>query len=367
MADSTRTAIYLSPEGPILKDIAERYRPTGAQSLLCVEYSGINPADVKHATIGYHSSVAGYEMSGHVLEAAPDSPFKPGDKIFGIKPPPAPNGRCPPAVYGSTPKLRHGGQPLLAQSPVAGGLGLREAASLPVMTMTAADGLFNLLGLAFPGAGVRSGSESQGLLVWGGASSVGLAVVQLAKAAGHGPIFVTASAKNHETLRALGADRCFDYKADDVVERIREAIRDCGRPVRHAFDAVGVGSLAEGDDFGKSSPGLTAASVSFDGQRDQDVKLVCVLPVREDSRYKLCFATRNHESPMELARMADPEAWYGMQAKVMAWVTANYGEGMYVGSPNITTVKGTRESLDAMRRSAEGKYSLEKVVIEHPL
>lgn len=346
-----------------MKDIAERYRPTGAQSLLRVEYSGINPADVKHATIGYHSSVAGYEMSGRVLEAAPDSPFEPGDEIFGINRP----GPARPLYMGAHQDYALAASPFWHRVPPAGRLGLREAASLPVMTMTAADGLFNLLGLAFPGAGVPGGRESQGLLVWGGASSVGLAAVQLARAAGHGPIFVTASAGNHETLGALGADRCFDYGADDVVEQIRAAIRGCGTPIRHAFDAVGVGSLAEGDDFKKSSPGLAAASISPDGQRGQEARLVCVLPVRADPRYKLCFATRDHESPTELARMADPEAWYGMQAKVMAWVTANYGEGKYVGAPNITTVEGTKEALDAMRRSAEGKYSLEKVVIEHPL
>ncbi|GAB1313304.1 Trans-enoyl reductase fsdC [Madurella fahalii] len=363
MADLTRTVIFLSLDGPILKDIAERYRPTGVQSLLRVEYSGINPADIKHGAVGFHSSVAGYEMSGEVLEAGPSSPFKPGDKIFGLNRP----GPNRPLYMGAHQDYAMTASPFWHRIPSAGSLGLREAASLPVMTMTAADGLFNLLGLAFPGAGVRGGSESQGLLIWGGGSSVGVAAVQLAKAAGHGPIFVTASAKHHEILKVLGADHCFDYKADDVVEQIREAIRGSGKSVRHAFDAAGVGSLTEGDDFKKSCPGLTAASISNDGKKDQDVKLACVLPVREDLRYKLCFATRDHESPLELVRMADPEAWYGMQAKVMAWVTANYGKGKYVGSPNITAVKGARESLDAMRRSAEGKYSLEKVVIEHPL
>ncbi len=46
MADTTRTVIYLSPTGPFLKDISEKYQPTGNQSLLRVDYSGINPADI---------------------------------------------------------------------------------------------------------------------------------------------------------------------------------------------------------------------------------------------------------------------------------------------------------------------------------
>jgi len=361
MADQTRTVVYLSPDGPVLKDISERYQPTGSQSLLRVDYSGINPADIKHATIGLHSSVAGYDMSGEVLEAGPDSPFKPGDKIFGLNP----TGPARPLFMGAHQDYAVASSQFWYKLPAAGGLGLREAATLPVMTLTASDGLFHLLGLGFPEAGI-AGSASQALLIWGSASTVGLAALQLAKAAGHGPIFVTASAKNHGTLKALGADYCFDYRDDDVVKQIRQAIQDSGKPVRHALDAVGAGSFAAGDDFKKSSPGLTAASVS-QGQQDDDVKLACVLPVREDQRYRLCFATRDANSPLPMARMADPELWNAMQSKVMDWVIGNFGEGKYVGCPNITVVKGTGECLEAMRRSAEGKSSLEKIAVEHPL
>ncbi len=360
MADSARTVIYLSPDGPVLKDISERYQTTGTQSLLRVDYSGINPADIKHATIGLHSSVAGYDMSGEVLEAGPDSPFTPGDKIFGLNP----TGPGRPLYMGAHQDYAIASSKFWYKLPAAGRLGLREAATLSVMTLTASDGLFHLLGLNFPEAGI-AGSASQALLIWGGASTVGLAALQLAKAAGHGPIFVTASAKNHGTLKAMGANYCFDYKDDDVVNQIRKAIRDSGKPVRHAFDAVGAGSFAVGDDFKKSSPGMAAASIS-QGQQD-DVKLACVLPVREDQRYKLCFATRDPNNPLPMARVADPEAWEGMQAKVMDWVVENFGEEKYVGCPNITIVKGTGECLEAMRRSAEGKSSLEKIAVEHPL
>lgn len=362
MAGSTRTVIYLSPDGPVLRDISERYQPTGTQCLLRVDYSGINPADIKHAAIGLHSSVAGYDMSGEVLETGPDSPFKPGDRIFGLNA----TGPGRPLYMGAHQDYAIASSRFWykLQAPAAR-LGLREAATLPVMTLTAADGLFHLLGLGFPRAGI-AGSASQVLLIWGGASTVGAAALQLAKAAGYGPIFATASPKNHGALKALGADCCFDYNSDDVVEQIRKAIRDSGKPVRHAFDAVGAASLAAGGDFKQSSPGLTAASIQSQGQQD-GVVLACVLPVREDPRYKLCFATRDPNSPLPIAPMADPKAWYAMQAKVMAWVIENFGEGEYTGCPNITVVKGAGECLEAMRRSAEGKSSLEKIAFEHPL
>lgn len=365
MADLKRTVIYLSPDGPTVKTVSERYRPAGAQALLRVEYSGINPADAKHASFGLHSSVAGYDMSGEVVESGPDSPFRPGDKIFGLNA----AGPARPLWMGAHQDYAIAAGDFWYRVPPSGGLGMLEAAALPVVTLTAADGLFHLLGLAFPAAGV-AGKEAQALLVWGGASAVGVAAVQLAKAAGHGPVFATASARNHAALKALGADYCFDYRDDHVVEQIRTAIRGSGQPVRHALDAVAVDSLTVGEGFAKSTPGLTAASIESHGGRENqdDVSLACVLPVREDPRFKMCYATRGGpDSPLETARVADPEAWKEMQARVMGWVTRNYGEGKYVACPNVRVVKGAEECLAAMRRSAEGKSSFEKCVVEHPL
>jgi threonine dehydrogenase-like Zn-dependent dehydrogenase len=364
MADSTRPVIYLSPEGPVLKDISEQYQPTGTQSLLRVEYSGINPADIKHAGIGLHSSVAGYDIAGEVLEVAPGSPFKPGDKIFGING----VGRGRPMAMGAHQDYAIAASNFWHRVPPEGSLNLSQAATLPVMTMTAADGLFNILGLAFQEVGIQ-GSESQSLLIWGGASTVGLAAVQLAKAAGHGPIFVTASTKNHDTLKSLGADYCFDYKDADVVEQIKNAIRASGKPVCHGFATVGMvlGAFTEGDESKKSTPAMTAMSMALDEEGDRDVKLVCVLPVKNDPRYKMVFATRDPDSDFEMARVADPEAWNKMQRGVMNWVIGNFGKGKYIGCPNITIVKGAKEGLEAMARSAEGKCSLEKIAIEHPL
>ncbi len=361
MADLPRTVIYLSPSGPLLKTISDAYHPTATQSLLRVTHSGINPADIKHATINLHSSVAGYDISGEVLSVGPSSPFAPGDRIFGLNPA-FPNR---PLYMGAHQDYAIATGRFWYKLPPAGegsALGLREAATLPVMTLTAADGLFHLLGLAFPDAGI-AGEEKQGVLIWGAGSTVGVAAVQLAKAAGHGPIFVTASGKHHGVLRGLGADYCFDYRDGDVVEQIRRAVKECGRPVRRALDAVGVGSFEVGEGFGRSTPGMTAASL----EGEQEVELACVLPVKEDGRFKLCFATRDPESPLPVARMEDPETWYGMQEKVMAWVVGNYGEGKYVGCPNITVVKGAEECLEAMQRSADGKSSLEKIVVAHPL
>ncbi|CAI0654603.1 unnamed protein product, partial [Colletotrichum noveboracense] len=52
-----------------------------------VSFSGVNPADVKHAPhLGVRSTVMGYDFSGHVVGANPGSPFKPGDVVAGHVP-----------------------------------------------------------------------------------------------------------------------------------------------------------------------------------------------------------------------------------------------------------------------------------------
>jgi hypothetical protein len=91
------------------------------------------------------------------------------------------------------------------------------------------------------------------------------------------------------------------------------------------------GIFPPGGDFNKGTPALTEASISLDGQQDQDIKLACTIPVRGHPRYKMCFATRDANSPMEMGRADDPEAWHEMQSRVMSWVLANFGEAsMYV-------------------------------------
>ncbi|KFA55380.1 hypothetical protein S40293_05698 [Stachybotrys chartarum IBT 40293] len=58
-------------------------------------------------------------------------------------------------------------------------------------------------------------------LIWGGASSVGLYMVQMLRHWGYKNVLVVASRKHHAELTALGATKCFDYHDADVAEQIR--------------------------------------------------------------------------------------------------------------------------------------------------
>lgn len=108
----------------------------------------------------------------------------------------------------------------------------QEAAVLGVAFATAVQVLFQRLGLPEPSS--SSSSSGISLLVNGGASSVGMYAIQLAKLAG---LFVvaTGSKKNHDLLLSLGADTVVDYRDADWPEQVRKITND---GLEHAFDCI---------------------------------------------------------------------------------------------------------------------------------
>jgi NADPH:quinone reductase-like Zn-dependent oxidoreductase len=83
------------------------------------------------------------------------------------------------------------------------------AAAIPLAALTAWQALYDAAKI----------SAGQTLLIHGAAGGVGTFAVQLAKRKG-AQVIATASKKNHDFLRSLGADECIDYnttKFEDVV------------------------------------------------------------------------------------------------------------------------------------------------------
>ena len=110
-------------------------------------------------------------------------------------------------------------------APIPNHLSFEEASVLPLGFSTAAHALANTEYLALPVPGsvaAKEGRDETGkdrrrsVFIWGGSSSVGSNAIQLAVAAGL-EVVTTASPKNFETLKSLGATKMFDYKSEDVV------------------------------------------------------------------------------------------------------------------------------------------------------
>lgn len=109
---------------------------------------------------------------------------------------------------------------------------------LPLGISTASAGLFQkgFLALPLPFAKKDPAKLDRTVLIWGGSSSVGSCAIQLAVRAG-ATVLTTASPRNFEYCRKLGAKACFDYHDEDVEEQILKAVKD--KTVAGAYHASG--------------------------------------------------------------------------------------------------------------------------------
>lgn len=117
------------------------------------------------------------------------------------------------------------------------------AAVLPLSVSTAAAGLYMNATLALDLPEVPSSSAQQRaskgtLLLWGGSSSVGSSVVQLAVASGYS-VVATASPANYAFVKSLGATFVLDYHNPDIVGVLSALLRGAGGPLVGAYDAIG--------------------------------------------------------------------------------------------------------------------------------
>ncbi|MGI9601048.1 MAG: NAD(P)H-quinone oxidoreductase [Acidimicrobiales bacterium] len=110
--------------------------------------------------------------------------------------------------------------------PVPTTVTVADAGAIPEVFLTAWDALVVQGGLT---AGRRA-------LVHAGASGVGTAAIQIAKAYG-ADIFVTASSGKVDRCRQLGADLAIDYTATDFVDAVRDATGGTGVDV--ILDVIG--------------------------------------------------------------------------------------------------------------------------------
>ena len=109
---------------------------------------------------------------------------------------------------------------------VPAGVALADAAAIPEVFITAYDALVVQGGL----------TSGRRCLVHAGASGVGTAAIQLAKAIG-ARIAVTCSEAKVEACRELGADVVIDYRVDDFAEVVASWTNDTGVDV--VLDVIG--------------------------------------------------------------------------------------------------------------------------------
>lgn len=181
-----------------------------------------------------YGAIIGNDFAGTVEELGPDVPVgvrTVGERVCGfIRGTVSPNGTF--AEYAVA-------EAECGIVPIPKSWSFEEAAQLGVAPFTAMQCLHETLKLPSPFE-TRSGPQ-RSILIWGGASSVGQYAIQFAKLGGF-RVITTASPKNFDLVKGLGADEVFDYRDESVVEKIRATT---GNALDIAVDTVSEGKTPE--------------------------------------------------------------------------------------------------------------------------
>lgn len=126
-------------------------------------------------------------------------------------------------------------------------LAYESACVVPLALSTGAAGLYQKGYLELPLPRSPSPvSSGKTLLVWGGSSSVGSAAIQLAVASGI-EVVTTASPRNFEHCRRLGAKEVLDYNSSTIIEDIVTFLKKRGQ-VAGAFAGKTI-EIKDGDEI----------------------------------------------------------------------------------------------------------------------
>lgn len=226
--EQTMKAVVLSAfDAPMTVNQPSRPYAGAGQVLVRIKASGVNPLDLKiaagkadHARVSL-PAILGIDMAG-VVEAVGEGVkgFAPGDEVWGM------TGGVG-GVQGSLAEYAAVDALLLAHKPAS--IGMREAAALPLVFITAWEGLVDRARIA---AGMK-------VLVHGGAGGVGHVAVQIAKAAG-AEVYATGSAPQRATIEGFGAV-FIDYQASSVEEYVKQYTDGEGFDI--VYDTVGGATL----------------------------------------------------------------------------------------------------------------------------
>ncbi|MCX7520747.1 NADP-dependent oxidoreductase [Microbacterium sp. STN6] len=189
-----------------------------AEFLIEVHAAALNPIDVKtragrgvSAAIENYPAVLGHDFSGVVIKSPYAAhPIQPGDEVFGMVMVPRFSGSFAEVV--AVPSLS------VARKPAS--LSHAEAAGVPLAAMTAWGPVVEL----------AEAHEGQRILIHAGSGGVGHFAVQFARHFG-AHVVTTASGRNAEFLRGLGASEVIDY----TTTRFEDAIE----PVDVVIDLIG--------------------------------------------------------------------------------------------------------------------------------
>ncbi|CAG7850167.1 Protein TOXD [Serendipita indica DSM 11827] len=193
-------------------------------------------------------------------------------------------------------------------------------------------------------------TDPQPILIWSGATGkfitrVGMYAIKIASLAGL-KVVTTASEKNWELVKSLGADAVFDYKDPQVVQKIQQWAQSSGHgPLRAALDTI-------------SEHGSTNLCVEAVGQGG---RVITLLPPPKEFDSKgaevktiLVYTTLKPKNADDHRKMAE---WY---KKIPSYIESGK---LYKGIVPLKVFHGFDQLPEAIDYVRQGKVSAQKLVV----
>ncbi|CAG7848943.1 SubName: Full=Related to toxD protein {ECO:0000313/EMBL:CCA74644.1} [Serendipita indica DSM 11827] len=228
---SNHTALVVVERGKVA--IKQQALPECADDevLVKVKAVAINPTDWKHIDwVLQPGQSVGCDFSGTICamgKNAKNKGFSIGDPVAGITPGPAikpNNGAFQEYVAAHTDNIWKKPDILPYESAAhMGGVSLSAAAFA----------IHCKLGIPLKGV-----TDRKPIIIWSGASGVGMAAIKIASLAGM-RVITTAAEQNKALLQKLGAEAVIDYKDPEAVQKVKQWANNAGcGAIKLAFDCI---------------------------------------------------------------------------------------------------------------------------------
>ena len=336
MSTEHLAAILPFEGGPL--SIESRPTPTPGPNELLIEVKSIalNPIDYYMRDMGFmiasYPAVVGSDIAGTVISVGSSLPSdapQVGARVAAFAP-------CFPKRgapdYGAFQKRVL--VPAAATVPLPDTVSFSEAAILPMAVQTTWAGWYSM---GIPCDMTFKAGPNQGMLVWGGASSVGSAAIQTANLLGF-KVYATASTKHHEYLKTLGARRLFDYKDEHVVTSIVKTVREDQVALYLGYDSVGA---------------LQPCQQVLKRLNGDGTKLVTTVPLKPDSPVAEGVDTVFVAAPADEAQRNEFSHFVFGE-----WLKKKLATGAFKPSPGLKVIEGGLEGLnqglDELRKGVSG-------------
>ncbi|KAE9393203.1 hypothetical protein BT96DRAFT_999652 [Gymnopus androsaceus JB14] len=239
-----------------------------------------------------------------------------------------------------------------------------EGASFPVAQFTAVQVLYMRLNISKPFSELASNFGEKEIILICGSTAVRHHAIQLALLS-HLRVFATALPAAHSDLKALRVERCFDYKADNIVKQIHLASGDQG--IIYGIDTITDNGTTE----------LCVDAMSF----TRNSHLMVLLPIskecqkRRQDRVKVEFSTA-YTLGVHVFTFAHAFKFSAMledKARILEYVAGTMprilknwkaGEGNNTFRPQrLRRLEGGLEGIEkGLKIMRDGNYGREKLV-----